>query len=281
MMLPRFVVDRVIDLALEEDAGRGDLTTRLTVDPQTAGSARALARQPLVVCGLEVFGRVFARVDPALEVRLLAADGTSSAPGTSLAEVRGPVASILLGERVALNFLQRMCGIATTTRRYVEAAARGGRARVCDTRKTTPGLRLLEREAVRCGGGRNHREDLASGVLIKDNHLVAAGGVSEAVRRAREGAPHPLKIEVEVTTLAQLDEALAAGADLVLLDNMDLATLAAAVKRTNGRVPLEASGGVKLDTIEAIAATGVDVISIGALTHSVTAADISLEVSVP
>ncbi|MBI2898025.1 MAG: carboxylating nicotinate-nucleotide diphosphorylase [Deltaproteobacteria bacterium] len=275
--LPIAAIDRIVDLALEEDAARGDVTTRLTVGPGRLGVAHAAAREELAVAGLGVFARVFARVDSSIEVQRLAAEGAWVAAGARLATVRGRVAPILAGERVALNILQRMCGIASTTRRFVEAAARGGRARVCDTRKTTPGLRLLERYAVRCGGGHNHREDLCSGVLIKDNHLAACGGVRPAVLAAKAGAPHPLRIEVEVTTLAELDEALAAGADAVLLDNMDPGTMTEAVRRAAGHALVEASGGVRLETVEAIARTGVDVISVGALTHSARAADIALD----
>jgi len=277
MNLPLAIVDRLLDLALEEDAGRGDVTTALTIDPEALGLAHAETREAIVVAGLSVFARTFARVDPDVAVELLTADGARLAAGAHLANVRGRVASILMAERVALNVLQRMCGIATQTAAFVEAARRGGKARVVDTRKTTPGLRALERYAVRCGGGVNHREDLGSGVLIKDNHVAACGGVAAAVRRAKERAPHPLRIEVEVRTLEQLDEAVSAGAEIVLLDDMARETMAEAVRRHGGRVLLEASGGVRLDTIEEIARTGVDVISAGALTHSVRAVDIALE----
>lgn len=277
MNLPLAVVDRILDAALEEDAGRGDVTTDLTIDAAATGLAHAETREAIVVAGLSVFARTFARVDPGVEVELLSADGARLAPGAHLANVRGRVASLLMAERVALNLLQRMCGIATQTAAFVEAARRGGKARVVDTRKTTPGLRALERYAVRCGGGKNHREDLGSGVLIKDNHVAACGGVAAAVRRAKERAPHPLRIEVEVRTLDELEQAVAAGAEVVLLDDMALEGMAEAVRRHTGRVLLEASGGVRLDTIEAIARTGVDVISAGALTHSVRAVDIALE----
>ena len=280
-MLPMAILDRVIDTALEEDAGHGDVTTALTIPPDAQGTAFAETREAIVVAGLGVFARTFERVDPDVVVELLVQDGARAAPGDRLARVRGRIASLLMAERVSLNLLQRMCGIASTTAAFVEAARRGGGARVVDTRKTTPGLRALERYSVRCGGGLNHREDLGSGVLIKDNHVDACGGVAEAVRRALERAPHPLRIEVEVRTLAELDEAVGAGAHVVLLDNMDLPTLTQAVRRASGKVVLEASGGVRLDTIEAIAHTGVDVISVGALTHSVRASDIALELVKP
>jgi nicotinate-nucleotide pyrophosphorylase (carboxylating) len=277
MILPLAVMDRVLDAALEEDAGRGDVTTALTIDPEARGVAHAETRESIVVAGMPVFARVFTRVDPDVAVEILVAEGARAAKGAQLAIVTGRVASLLMAERVALNLLQRMCGVATQTAAFVEAARRGGPARVVDTRKTTPGLRALERYAVRCGGGVNHREDLAAGVLIKDNHVAACGGVTAAVKKARAKAPHPLRIEVEVRTLAELDEAVAAGADIVLLDNMTTPTMAEAVMKHGGKVILEASGGVRLDTIEEIARTGVDVISAGALTHSVKASDISLE----
>jgi nicotinate-nucleotide pyrophosphorylase (carboxylating) len=207
----------------------------------------------------------------------LAADGDACASGTRLATVEGPAADVLVGERLALNFVQQLSGVATLTRRYVEAV-RGTRARVVDTRKTTPGLRALEKYAVRMGGGHNHRAGLDDGILIKDNHLVAAGGVAAAVGAARQGAPHGLKVQVECATLAQVDAALAAGADAILLDNMTPDALADAVRRIAGRALVEASGGVTLATIRAIADTGVDLISVGALTHSAPAVDLSLKI---
>jgi nicotinate-nucleotide pyrophosphorylase (carboxylating) len=218
-------------------------------------------------------------VDDAVVVEQLVADGAVVTPGTVVATLHGPARALLSGERVALNFLQRLSGVATVTAAYVAAVA-GTRARIIDTRKTTPGLRVLQKQAIRDGGGHNHRLGLADGVLIKDNHLAAIGGpdrVTRAVQAARAAAPHTLKIEVEVTTLAELDEALAAGADVVLLDNMDPPTMAQAVRQTAGRALLEASGGITLETIRAVAETGVDLISVGALTHSAPALDISLE----
>jgi nicotinate-nucleotide pyrophosphorylase (carboxylating) len=208
------------------------------------------------------------------------ADGDAFKRGTVIASLAGPAAALLTGERVALNFLQKLSGIATLTQQYVQAV-RGTRARVVDTRKTVPGFRALAKYAVRMGGGHNHRGGLDDGILIKDNHIVAAGGIANAVRRAREGAPHPLKIEVECTTLVEVDEALTAGADIILLDNMTVKQMAGAVRRINHRALVEASGGVTLETIRAIAETGVDVISVGALTHSAPAVDLSMDIRLP
>ncbi len=269
----------IIDLALAEDLGTGDVTTTATVPPGTRARGTLLAKAPGVLSGLAVAAAVFARVDPTVEFRPLAADGQRIAPGDPLADVAGPASSLLAAERVALNLLQRLSGVATLTARYVDAVA-GTNARVVDTRKTSPGLRALEKAAVRHGGGHNHRFGLADGVLIKDNHLAAIGGpdrVRRAVAAAREHAPHTLRLEIEVTTLDELRQALAAGADVVLLDNMDLPTLRQAVALTAGRSLLEASGGITLDTLRAVAETGVDLISVGALTHSAPALDLSLD----
>jgi nicotinate-nucleotide pyrophosphorylase (carboxylating) len=230
-----------------------------------------------VVCGGGVFARVFARVDPSLAVDRFVADGELVGQGTRLWTVRGRARGILMGERVALNLVQRMTGVATQARRYVEALPPGSKARITDTRKTTPGLRVLERYAVRAGGAHNHRDDLGSAVLIKDNHIAACGGVRSAIVRARASAPHTAKIECEVDTLEQLDIALAAGADIVLLDNMPDDVVAEAVKRTAGRALLEASGGITLARVRSLAEVGIDAISVGALTHSVPAADIGLD----
>jgi nicotinate-nucleotide pyrophosphorylase (carboxylating) len=271
------VVDELIRRALAEDVGPGDVTTSAALAGGERGIALATAKAETVVAGIEVFGRVFGILDPSLNVSAHLRDGQQASPGDRIAEISGSLASILTAERVALNLLQRMCGIATFTRRCVEAAE-SGQAKILDTRKTAPGLRILDKYAVRAGGGRNHRFALYDGVLIKDNHIAAAGGIAEAVRRVRSRICHTLKIEVEVKNAAELEEALAAGADAVLLDNMGLAEMAAAVKRVNGKVPLEASGNMTLERIPAVAATGVDYISVGALTHSVTAADISLNI---
>ena len=271
-------VQRLIELALEEDLGRGDVTTAVTVgEADTRVTADLNVRRPIVVFGLGVAAAVFARVDPRIEVTVRARDGASAAPGDVLIDLVGPAATILSAERTALNFLQRLSGVATQARRYADAVA-GTAARVVDTRKTTPGWRVLEKAAVLAGGCGNHRFDLGSGVLIKDNHIVACGGVGAAVRAAKARAPHPLRIEVEVTDLAELDEALAAGAEIVLLDNMTPDQVADAAARAHARgVLVEVSGGITLDTIGAYARAGADLISVGALTHSVAAVDIGLD----
>ena len=271
--------ETIVDLALAEDIGGGDVTTLATVPAGTQARATLLAKAPGVVSGLAVAGAVFRRVDPAVSFAPHLPDGSRVVPGTTLAEVAGPAHGLLAAERVALNLLQRLSGVATLTAAYVDAVTDTA-ARIVDTRKTTPGLRVLEKAAVRHGGGHNHRFGLADGVLIKDNHLAAVGGpdrVTQAVRRARQRAPHTLRVEVEVTTPEEAAEAAAAGADVILLDNMDLPALRRAVAAVGGRALLEASGGVNLSTVRAIAETGVDFISVGALTHSAPALDISLE----
>jgi nicotinate-nucleotide pyrophosphorylase (carboxylating) len=278
----RLALDALLDLALQEDIGGGDVTSLSTVPAGLGARGTILAKAPGVISGLTVADEVFRRVDPDVAFSPLVQDGHHVERMAPIAVVSGSARSILAGERLALNLLQRLSGIATMTARYVDAV-RGSAARIVDTRKTTPGLRALEKAAVRHGGGQNHRFGLTDGVLIKDNHLAAVGGVNRvarAVALAREGAPHTLRIEVEVTTLAELEQALAAGADIVLLDNMDVATLRQAVALTGGRALLEASGGVTLDTVGEIAATGVDLISVGALTHSAPALDISLDFDV-
>jgi nicotinate-nucleotide pyrophosphorylase (carboxylating) len=275
--LPLPLVDPIVDRALTEDLASGDVTTEACIDAEAQADARGVARGAIVACGAPVVARVFARIDPALRFEVAAGDGEKVAKGTVLWRVRGSARSILMGERVALNFAQRMSGVATATRTYVDAVPAGSRTRIIDTRKTTPGLRLLERYAVRAGGGKNHRDNLGSAVLIKDNHIAACGGVAKAIERARARAPHTSRIECEVDTLAQLDEALAARADIVLLDNMDTATVAEAVRRVAGRALLEASGGITLARVTELAQAGVDAISVGALTHSSPAADIGLD----
>ena len=232
----------------------------------------------MVVAGIDLFGEVFLTLDPSLCFTARRRDGEKVAEGDLLAEISGRLASILAAERAALNLFQRMSGIATMTRRFVDAIS-GTRAKILDTRKTAPGLRILDKYAVRVGGGRNHRFALYDGVLIKDNHIAAAGGIGPAVMRVRARIPHTLRIEVEVKTGAELEEALAAGADAVMLDNMSLADMARAVERVGGRIPLEASGNMTLTRIREVAETGVDLISVGALTHSAAAADISLNVT--
>ena len=273
-------VQRLLDLALEEDVGRGDVTTSSVIDESQEAEGDIIAGERLVVCGLGVVEAVFTRFDWRTRVRMKVADGDPVAPTTTVATVRGPAAALLAGERTALNFLQRLSGIATLTQAFI-AAAEGAKLRITDTRKTMPGARALEKYAVRIGGGANHRADLSSGILIKDNHVALCGSVREAVRRARISAPHGLRVGVEVDTLAQLDEALEAGAEVVLLDNFSTRDLIDAVRRVRDRAPrivLEASGGVTLDRIREIAKTGVDVISIGAITHSARAVDFSFSV---
>ncbi len=276
-MLSPALLDPIIDRALAEDLAGGDLTSDLTVDAETRARAVAVARTDLVVCGGFVFARVFERIDPSVRVVLHEAEGTRVENGRELWSVQGSARALLSAERTALNFVQRMSGIATNARTYVEKLPPGSTAIVTDTRKTTPGLRVLERYAVRTGGAHSHRDNLGSAVLIKDNHIVAAGGIRQAVERARKGAPHTSRIEVEVENLDELDVALEAKADIILLDNFPIDALKEAVRRASGRALLEASGGITLETIGTVAATGVDVISVGALTHSAPAADIALD----
>lgn len=264
----------LIDIALEEDLGTGDLTTAAVVPGGTVARATIEQRAAGVPAGLGVAGSVFARVDPGISFTVLAAEGSWREPGP-LAELAGPAAGILAGERVALNFLGRLSGVATLTARFVRAVEGTG-ARILDTRKTTPGLRELEKDAVRAGGGTNHRRGLYDAVLVKENHSALGGGVREATRRALAGAPPGVTVEVECASLAEVDEALAAGAGRILLDNMDPGELRRAVEHVGGRAELEASGGVTLDNVRAVAESGVDWISIGALTHSAPALDVSL-----
>lgn len=272
-------VDTLLRAALAEDIGRGDITTRLTVPPAARATGTLLAKQHGVLAGLPLVVRVFALISAEVRVRELARDGDGFAPGTTLATVDGPAADLLVGERLALNLVQQLSGVATLTHRFVEAIA-GTRARIVDTRKTTPGLRALQKYAVRMGGGANHRSGLDDGILIKDNHITAAGGVAAALRAARAGAPHGLRIEIECASLAQVDEALAAGADAILLDNMSIEEMTHAVHHIRRRAITEASGGVTLDTVRAIAETGVDLISVGALTHSAPAVDVSMKIAI-
>lgn len=268
-------LDDLIRQSFKEDIGTGDITTLSTVPEEQTVSGRFIAKSSLVVCGIDVAVRVFSLIDERVRISVLARDGTSVSTGTIIAEIAGPARAILTGERVALNFLQLLSGIATRTRDCVEAV-RGTKARITDTRKTTPGLRVLEKYAVRTGGGSNHRFNLSDGVLIKDNHIKAAGNITQAVRAARLSIPHTLKIEVEVENSGMIEEALACGADIIMLDNMSLEDMSAAVKRINGQAVVEASGNMGEKDLMAVARTGVDLISIGALTHSIMAADISL-----
>jgi len=269
-------IEALVEGFLEEDIGRGDRTTEAVVPDDLRGRARIEAREPAVIAGLDVAHACF-RLLGGVEWEPVVADGERVEAGATVVRMEGPLRTILTGERTALNLLQRLSGIATMTSRFVEAVA-GTPGQVVDTRKTTPGLRMLEKYAVRVGGGSNHRAGLDDGILIKDNHIAAAGSVTEAVTRALVGRPHGLKVEVEVQTLDQLDEALAAGAEAVLLDNMSAEMVRDAVARAGGKALLEASGGITLDTISDYAKTGVDLISVGALTHSVRAIDLSLEV---
>ncbi len=271
-------IDRLIDLALDEDLGSaGDITTCATIGAEAMGRARFLAKEPLVLAGLDVAARVFEKLDARCRVCFDAEAGADVAAGQVFGTVAGPYRALLTGERTALNFLQRLSGIATATRRAAEALA-GTRCQILDTRKTTPGWRVLEKAAVRTGGGHNHRFGLFDGVLIKDNHIEAVGSIAEAVRRARQSTHHLIRIEVEVETMAQVDEALEAGADVLMLDNMSDEMMRAAVARIGGRAKTEASGGVRHERLKAIAATGVDFVSMGAITHSARAVDISLDV---
>lgn len=275
-------VRRLIELALDEDLGRGDVTSRALFGGEAglgpAVVADMVAREPIVAFGLEIAAAVFAMVDPAIEVELGCSDGARVDRGALLATVRGPAHGVLAAERTVLNFAQRLSGVATLARRYADAVA-GTAARVIDTRKTTPGFRALEKAAVAAGGCSNHRFDLGSGILIKDNHIAARGSVRAAVEAARAHAPHPLRIEVEVTNLGELDEALAARAEIVLLDNMTPAQVEVAAARAHGRgVLVEVSGGITLATVAEYARAGADLISVGAITHSAPAVDIGLDV---
>ncbi|MGE4580086.1 MAG: carboxylating nicotinate-nucleotide diphosphorylase [Desulfuromonadales bacterium] len=270
-----FEIDHIIRNALQEDIGLGDVTTLATVEAQTQSRAELVAKEDFILSGIDVCGRVFSLLDAGIAFEKLKEDGQAVRRGEVLAWLRGSAAVLLQGERVALNLLQRMSGIATQTSLFVKAVA-GTKATIVDTRKTTPGLRVLEKYSVRMGGGRNHRTSLYDGVLIKENHVAAAGGIETAVRRARERVPHTLRIEVETRNLDEVKQALAAGADILLLDNMSLSELRESVALIAGRALCEASGGVNLETVRDIAETGVDLISVGALTHSSRAVDISM-----
>jgi nicotinate-nucleotide pyrophosphorylase (carboxylating) len=274
-------VRRLIELALDEDLGRGDVTSQVTVgkDGPTIRADMAV-REPIVVFGVDIAAAVFAMVDARIEIEIISPDGSRLDRGAVIMSVAGPAHGVLAAERTVLNFIQRLSGTATLAKRYADAvASAGGRAKVIDTRKTTPGFRVLEKAAVLAGGCANHRFDLGSGILIKDNHIAACGSVRAAVEAAKQHAPHPLRIEVEVTNLGELDEALAAGAEVVLLDNMSPAQVEVAAARAHGRnVVVEVSGGITLATIGDYARAGADLISVGALTHSAPAVDIGLDV---
>ena len=277
-MLNLRALDPLIELAFEEDIGIGDITTEATVPPTQTGVGTLLAKSEGIVAGLPVAERVFEKLDPTLTFRTRVKDGDAVTIGTPIAEVQGSAKTILMGERTALNFLQRLSGIATLTAQFVEAVA-GYDTKIVDTRKTAAGWRAVQKYAVRVGGAHNHRFGLYDGVLIKDNHIVAAGGISNAVQRARQIVPHTAKIEVEVETVEQVDEALKAGADILLLDNMSPSIMQRVVEEVSNRAVTEASGGITLDSVKAVAATGIDLISVGALTHSAMPMDISLNLT--
>jgi nicotinate-nucleotide pyrophosphorylase (carboxylating) len=273
-------VQAIIKLALAEDIGRGDITTEATVPLGATATADILQKAPGVLCGLPVVEAVFAAIDPRVQIETLVDEGTySDTRRSTVARIEGPAAAILTGERTALNFLQRLSGVATASRRAAELVD-GTRATVIDTRKTTPGLRVLEKYAVRVGGATNHRAGLDDGFLIKENHIRAAGGITPAIHSAQQRAAPGQLVEVEVTSLEELDEALRAGATLILLDNLSVELLRSAVVQTAGRARLEASGGITVSNLRDVAQTGVDFISLGALTHSAGALDFSLEVLV-
>ena len=274
-----FATEKLIKMALEEDLGSGDVTTLSTVPPGTVARALIKAKQECVVAGIQVLGLVFRSLDPSLKIEARVADGDRLKAGDPIMEVTGNVTSILMAERVALNFVQRLCGVATLTSHFVEAV-KEFKAEIVDTRKTTPGWRSLEKYAVQVGGARNHRHGLFDGILIKDNHIRAAGTITDAITHAMQLAPHGLKIEVEAADLNEVKEAARSGADIILLDNMDEALLQEAVTFVRDGFPaikLEASGGIVLNNVAQVAASGVDFISVGALTHSAQAIDISLD----
>lgn len=271
-----FGLDDIILSALKEDVGTGDITTNCCIPCDNRSEAYFLSKEDGVICGIDIAARVFALVDEKIVFSPLKKDGDKVNKGDIIATLSGPSRAILTGERVALNFMQRLSGTATATAKAVESVA-GTKAKIADTRKSTPGLRVLEKYAVRVGGGHNHRFNLADGVLIKDNHIAAAGGIAAAVKAARDSVPHVMKIEVETETLDEVRQALEAGADIIMLDNMSIEMMAEAVKLINGRALTEASGNMGEKNLAEVAATGVDIISIGALTHSVKSLDISLK----
>lgn len=276
MYLNDIMLDKLIMNALSEDVGTGDITTESTIPETARAHGLYKAKESGVLCGIGVAARVFELIDRDIEFTPLKRDGDRIEKGEIIAEVRGKATNVLTGERVGLNLMQRMSGIATRTAEAV-AQIEGTGAKICDTRKTTPGLRVVEKYAVKVGGGTNHRFNLADGILIKDNHIVAAGSITNAVRAARANAPHTLKIEVEVETFDELNEALDAGADIIMLDNMSCEDMKKAVGIVNGRAVTEASGNMGDRNLKEVADCGVDLISIGALTHSVRSLDISLK----
>ncbi|MBT2470440.1 carboxylating nicotinate-nucleotide diphosphorylase [Streptomyces sp. ISL-66] len=276
-MLELPVIRELVSRCLIEDLGRGDTTTDACVPPEAEGRAVMAAREDLVFCGGALVREVFAQLDPRVEVEQLCREGELLTAGKAAVALAGPAQSLLKGERLALNFAQRMSGVATLTRSFVDALTPGSATRITDTRKTTPGLRVVERYAVRCGGGYSHRSDLGAAVLIKDNHVAAAGGITAAVTRSRAAATHATRITCEVDTLEQLSEAIEAGVDIVILDNFTDEQIATAVEFTGGLAVIEVSGSVSRERIRDISALGVDVVSIGALTHSARAVDLGLD----
>ncbi len=276
MMLPQFYVDDLIQQAIREDINYIDTSVDYLIPPEQAGKARFLAKADGVLCGLPVALRVFELLDPAFQAQCFYEDGDALRKGDIIAEISGSIAMLLKGERTALNLIQHMSGIATATARAVRLVE-GTRASITDTRKTLPGLRSLQKYAVVCGGGKNHRYNLSDGAMLKDNHIDAAGGITSAITLLRKKLGHMVKIEVETRNLDEVAEALRAGAEIIMLDNMTLDMMREAVKMTDGKALLEASGGITLDTLRPVAETGVDIISIGALTHSVQAFDISMK----
>lgn len=275
-MLDLYLVNRLIDLWFAEDIGHGDITSLTMIDADATAAFNMNARQPIAVAGIEVAAACFRRYDPTLKVEVVARDGDRVANKTTLLKVSGKARSLLTVERTALNLVQHLSGIATETARWMDEI-KGTKAKLIDTRKTTPGLRALQKHAVVCGGGANHRLGLDSGVMIKDNHIAVCGSIAKAVERARAGAPALVKIEVECDRVEQVEEALAAKADVIMLDNMSLEDMRKAVKLVDGRIPLEASGGVKFDTVRAIAETGVDFISSSKMIQGSPAVDIGLD----
>jgi len=270
-------VKQLIETSLAEDIGSGDITTDNLVSREKSGTAEIIAKQPLILAGLDVAVQVFTTLDPDLEINTRCADGDQLKAGAGILSLAGKLRSLLYGERTALNFLQRLSGIATHVRPYVEAVQRHP-VRLVDTRKTTPGWRTLEKYAVRIGGAANHRMGLYDGVLIKDNHIAACGSITTAITRVRAHTSHLVKIEVEVSTLEEVAEALQAGADIIMLDNMDLDQIRAAVEKIDRQAIVEISGNVSLEKLPALAATGVDIISVGALTHQARSVDISMRI---
>jgi nicotinate-nucleotide pyrophosphorylase (carboxylating) len=278
-MMSMHAMNRLIDLALEEDIGTGDITTETLIPANTEGEAVIIAKEPLVLAGMPVAQAVFNRLDPSLTFSEALSDGASVSPGTCILKIPGRLQPLLTGERTALNFLQRLSGIATHVRRYVDVMA-SSPIRLVDTRKTTPGWRALEKYAVRIGGAANHRMSLSDGILIKDNHVAICGGIRAALEKARHAAPHTLKLEIEVSTPAEAREAAEAGADIIMLDNMAPETIREAVRFIDGRALVEVSGGVNRNNLAALSASGVDIVSVGALTHSAVAVDISMQVKI-